>query len=367
MVVRACAVILLVAGLGTPPGREGQPPASPVVRFSAGDFWLNLHQYPYVLGRVEAAMPDISRPAVAGAQGDQSEPRRSAEYISGELTHAMIFFTAGEAMRSIARPMSRTPTRAASGAAASAASSPRSKQPGGPGWPARAHGRPRWPRSSRPCPRHAEAGNTDGGVSDGHLLVRGTALHADEETYRGKNRPVRHFRSVMTPLGETAHEVATQASGGATHERAVAELRSTVGAWDVSTEFLKPNGSVARAARGTYVFDWIVEDRVLRGESTIPDLQLKSGILFFVDQAAGELVMASVGRDGHLWVMRGPAAGDTRTTPDTLMPDGSTQRLRFTRFNVTTDRFESRMEVSGDGGASWHPGNHQVFVRKKTP
>ncbi|MBP7779495.1 MAG: hypothetical protein KA371_20445 [Acidobacteria bacterium] len=53
-----------------------------------------------------------------------------------------------------------------------------------------------------------------------------------------------------------------------------------------------------------------------------------------------------------------------RTTPDTVMPDGSTIRLRFTRFNVTRDRFESKVEVSPEGGRTWAPGNHQVFVRR---
>ena len=74
--------------------------------------------------------------------------------------------------------------------------------------------------------------------------------------------------------------------------------------------------------------------------------------------------MASVGPDGHLWVMTGPADGEVRTTPDTVLPDGSTRRLRFTRFNVTADRFESRMEFSTDGGVTWQPGNHQIFARK---
>jgi len=53
----------------------------------------------------------------------------------------------------------------------------------------------------------------------------------------------------------------------------------------------------------------------------------------------------------------------TRTTPPTPTSDGGTMQLRFTRFNVTANRFESRMEVSTDGGASWKPGNHQVFKR----
>jgi CubicO group peptidase (beta-lactamase class C family) len=45
------------------------------------------------------------------------------------------------------------------------------------------------------------------------------------------------------------------------------------------------------------------------------------------------------------------------------MSDGSTLQLRFTRYNVEPDRFESRMESSTDGGATWTQGNHQVFVR----
>jgi hypothetical protein len=45
------------------------------------------------------------------------------------------------------------------------------------------------------------------------------------------------------------------------------------------------------------------------------------------------------------------------------MRDGSRMQLRYTRFNVTPDRFESRMEVSRDGGASWKPDHHQVFRR----
>jgi len=39
-------------------------------------------------------------------------------------------------------------------------------------------------------------------------------------------------------------------------------------------------------------------------------------------------------------------------------------RLRFTRYNVSQDRFESRMDYSTDGGATWTQGNHQVFVRR---
>jgi hypothetical protein len=158
-----------------------------------------------------------------------------------------------------------------------------------------------------------------------------------------------------------------QSADKAAVERAIQQLRDTHGRWSVTTEFLKPDGSVARTATGTYSFDWVLEDRILRGESAIPELGTRSGILFYVNESRSEIEMASVGRDGQLWVMTGPANGETRTTPDQTMPDGSRMRLRFTRYNISRDRFESRMEVSTDGGATWTPGNHQVFARSDRP
>lgn len=45
---------------------------TPIFRFETDGFWLNLHHFLYVLGRVEAKMPDIRREAVAGAPTDQA-------------------------------------------------------------------------------------------------------------------------------------------------------------------------------------------------------------------------------------------------------------------------------------------------------
>lgn len=46
---------------------------TPMFRFETEGFWLNLHHFLYVLGRVEARMPDIKRDAVAGAPEDEAE------------------------------------------------------------------------------------------------------------------------------------------------------------------------------------------------------------------------------------------------------------------------------------------------------
>jgi hypothetical protein len=47
--------------------------STPIFRFETDGFWLNLHHFLYVLGRVEAKMPDITREAVAGAPADEAE------------------------------------------------------------------------------------------------------------------------------------------------------------------------------------------------------------------------------------------------------------------------------------------------------
>jgi hypothetical protein len=47
--------------------------ATPIFRFETDGFWLNLHHFLYVLGRVEARMPDITREAVAGAPADEAQ------------------------------------------------------------------------------------------------------------------------------------------------------------------------------------------------------------------------------------------------------------------------------------------------------
>lgn len=147
-------------------------------------------------------------------------------------------------------------------------------------------------------------------------------------------------------------------------EKSIGELRHAHGRWRTTTEFLNADGTVARAVEGTYAFEWIVPDRVLSGISEIPELKIRSGILFYVKEGKAEIEMVSVGRDGHLWVMTGPAGGDTRMTPVTPQADGTSIQLRFTRFNVTPDGFESKMEMSPDAGKTWRPGNHQVFTRR---
>ena len=150
-------------------------------------------------------------------------------------------------------------------------------------------------------------------------------------------------------------------------ERSVAQLRHAEGRWDVVTEFLDEDGTVSRSVNGSYEFRWVVPDRVLSGRSEIPELRQVVGLLFYIDEAEREIEMVSVGADGKLWVMSGPLGGDQRTSQEFETADGKTARLRFTRFNVSDNTFESRMDFTEDGGETWIPGNHQLFRRAEDP
>lgn len=144
---------------------------------------------------------------------------------------------------------------------------------------------------------------------------------------------------------------------------ALAQLRHVVGEWDVTTTFFGEDGTPGATHAGRYRFEWVIKDTVLQGVSDIPDLSLRSAIMFYLRPSANQIEMISVGRDGIPWTMTGDASSEVRETSNRPMSDGSTLKLRFIRFNVEQDRFESRMERSVDGGKTWQRANHQVFTR----
>jgi hypothetical protein len=86
-------------------------------------------------------------------------------------------------------------------------------------------------------------------------------------------------------------------------------------------------------------------------------------MLFYLNERMFTLEMAEVGADGQLVVMSGPAGTESRTTAAIAMPDGRRMVQRHTRYGVSADRFEAKVETSYDGGQSWKLGYHQLFVR----
>jgi hypothetical protein len=144
---------------------------------------------------------------------------------------------------------------------------------------------------------------------------------------------------------------------------AVQQLRQAAGHWNVTTTRYGENGAVAAVASGTWHFDWVVPDRVLTGRAVIPDWKQTAGMLFYVNEQRSTLEMASVGADGQLLVMSGPAGAETRTTAAIALRDGRRMLQRYTRYGIAANRFQSRMETSFDGGVSWKLGHHQLFVR----
>lgn len=146
-------------------------------------------------------------------------------------------------------------------------------------------------------------------------------------------------------------------------DAAVEQLRQAAGRWSVTTTRYADNGSVAAVATGTWSFDWVVPDRVLSGRSVIPDWSQSAGMLFYLNERFFTLEMAQVGSDGQLVVLSGPASAASRKTAVIPLPDGRRMVQRHTRYGVTRDKFEAKLETSYDGGQSWKLGYHQLFVR----
>jgi hypothetical protein len=115
-------------------------------------------------------------------------------------------------------------------------------------------------------------------------------------------------------LGLAGGTVAQEVTQDHDLQVSIEQLRTSIGRWDVVTEFLNEDGSIARSATGTYEFTWVVPDRVVSGKSEIPELKQASGILFYVNARMRLIEMVSVGADGRLWIMTGPLGGETRTT-----------------------------------------------------
>jgi len=148
-----------------------------------------------------------------------------------------------------------------------------------------------------------------------------------------------------------------------TMKHSVEQLRSSVGLWNVTTELLNPDGTVSESLEGTYEFAWVVPDRVVSGKSLVQGKNQVSALLFYVSERKNTIEMLSVGADGNLWIMTGPLGGEERRTQVFKTQGGGSGQLKFTRYNVLQDSFESKMEYTEDGGMSWLPGNHQVFRR----
>lgn len=74
--------------------------ATPIFNFDTDGFWLNLHHFLYVLGQVEAKMPDITREAVAGAPTDQEQGLKTLSEADQQVwREAVSFYATGLSKR----------------------------------------------------------------------------------------------------------------------------------------------------------------------------------------------------------------------------------------------------------------------------
>lgn len=216
-----------------------------------------------------------------------------------------------------------------------------------------------WIDQTRPLPGSAQTSLTLAKEESVDSLFRRKAAH---QLLRRNAQMIRTLIAA-TVVSSCSAVYAQAPADSAALARSVEQLRAAAGRWDVVTDYLNDDGSVAQTVTGTYEFSWVVLDRVLIGRNEIPALNQASGILFYINEAKQKIEMVSVGGDGALWIMTGELGEEVRYTQEYPTQDGGTGQLRFTRYNVTRDSFESKMEWTDDGGNTWTPANHQVFRR----
>jgi hypothetical protein len=70
---RGIGIVIVAVLTAWPAAPASQSRASSLFAFTTNDFWLNLHRYLYVLGRVRNRAPDASQVAVASAPDDERQ------------------------------------------------------------------------------------------------------------------------------------------------------------------------------------------------------------------------------------------------------------------------------------------------------
>lgn len=75
---------------------NGRKAADPILSLRTDEFWLNLHQFLYVLGRASNKERDAEREAVAGAPADQEQGLRALTPKEQAVWHeAVAFYASG--------------------------------------------------------------------------------------------------------------------------------------------------------------------------------------------------------------------------------------------------------------------------------
>lgn len=167
----------------------------------------------------------------------------------------------------------------------------------------------------------------------------------------------------LTAIAALALRASASVPADAELTQSIEQLRHAIGLWSAQTDFLGPDGTVAKSVSGSYEYSWVMPDQVVSGRSDIPELKQSAALLLYLKPATRQIEMVSVGADGRLWVMNGPFGSETRVSHPFATAGGGESQLRFTRSNVQPNSFESHMEYTEDGGQSWQPGNHQRFQR----
>ncbi|MCB0009793.1 MAG: hypothetical protein KDE04_25180, partial [Anaerolineales bacterium] len=106
----------------------------------------------------------------------------------------------------------------------------------------------------------------------------------------------------LTAIAALALRASASVPADAELTQSIEQLRHAIGLWSAQTDFLGPDGTVAKSVSGSYEYSWVMPDQVVSGRSDIPELKQSAALLLYLKPATRQIEMVSVGADGRLWV-----------------------------------------------------------------
>ena len=132
-------------------------------------------------------------------------------------------------------------------------------------------------------------------------------------------------------------------------------LAQRIGVWDSRWEFMADDGAISRVLEGTEVSEFILDDRVVQGITTIPEINTVGRSLNYFHPVEGKLYFFSVNKTGDHWILTEEVGSGMMISHRHRQADGVERIIRFKTIRRTESEVDVLREDSVDGGATWAP------------
>ena len=141
-------------------------------------------------------------------------------------------------------------------------------------------------------------------------------------------------------------------------------LKHRVGIWDSRWEFVDGDGNVTREILGVESSKLILGDKVVEGNTTIPEIDFVGKSFNYFHPIKKVLFFFSISETGDHWILTEEVGSGLMVSEPHLESGGGTRIIRFKTLSKTPTAVDVLREDSLDGGETWKPVFYQ-YLRKQ--